>query len=293
MAAKTIQYPFAYDENNNLVSIKDVDREHRGEHSYRCPNCGEPMRPRQGEHNVWHFAHDNHQCSQESYIHKTAKLLLAERFNSRSIPFCIAVSAESPCKQFSSCPKAEEYRCRMPLPPKATEYNLLDYYDLPAETEVDITEPDGETHYRPDVLLKSSDQKRQPIFIEVWYKHKSEIDKIRSGHRIIEIRLRGMDDLEALKSTTCFREDNNIQYYNFVRSVKPRDIVVATLNYAEECECPCSTNSLPPCQTDKNTFIREYRCPRCGSPLVQRKGYSLFYGCSNYPKCDYAVSIDE
>lgn len=293
MATKIIQYPFAYDENNNLVFIKDVDREHRGEHSYHCPNCGEPMRPRLGEHNVWHFAHDNHQCSQESYIHKTAKLLLAERFNSRSAPFNICFRVWGKCGFYSTCPQADEYRCRLPVPPTIKKYNLLDYYDLPAETEVDITEPDGETHFRPDVLLRSSNPKRHPIFIEVFYKHKSEIDKLKSGHRIVEIRLRGMEDLEALKTETCLRESDNIKYYNFTNPVWPRDIVEATLKYAEECECPCSTNHLPPCQVEKDVFLKNYQCPRCGSALVLRKGYSPFYGCSSYPRCDYAISITE
>lgn len=31
-------------------------------------------------------------------------------------------------------------------------------------------------------------------------------------------------------------------------------------------------------------------CPRCGGQLVRRNGkYSEFYGCSNYPKCDFTV----
>lgn len=31
-------------------------------------------------------------------------------------------------------------------------------------------------------------------------------------------------------------------------------------------------------------------CPRCGGQLVLREGkYSRFYGCSNYPKCDFTV----
>ncbi len=32
-------------------------------------------------------------------------------------------------------------------------------------------------------------------------------------------------------------------------------------------------------------------CPRCGGKLVQKNGkFGLFYGCSNYPKCDYTAS---
>lgn len=31
-------------------------------------------------------------------------------------------------------------------------------------------------------------------------------------------------------------------------------------------------------------------CPRCGGQLVLRKGkYSEFYGCSNYPQCDFTI----
>ena len=29
-------------------------------------------------------------------------------------------------------------------------------------------------------------------------------------------------------------------------------------------------------------------CPRCGSPLMLKKGnYGEFYGCSNYPYCNF------
>lgn len=36
--------------------------------------------------------------------------------------------------------------------------------------------------------------------------------------------------------------------------------------------------------------IRSGICPRCGGNLVKRNGkYGAFYGCSNYPKCNYIV----
>lgn len=35
-------------------------------------------------------------------------------------------------------------------------------------------------------------------------------------------------------------------------------------------------------------------CPRCGGNLVQRNGkFGSFYGCSNYPKCDYTIKQGE
>ena len=35
-------------------------------------------------------------------------------------------------------------------------------------------------------------------------------------------------------------------------------------------------------------MIRQRRCPRCGGQLVARHGkYGDFYGCSNYPRCNF------
>lgn len=35
-------------------------------------------------------------------------------------------------------------------------------------------------------------------------------------------------------------------------------------------------------------------CPRCGGNLVQRNGkFGPFYGCSNYPKCNYTLKQDK
>ena len=34
-------------------------------------------------------------------------------------------------------------------------------------------------------------------------------------------------------------------------------------------------------------------CPFCGGKLTLRKGYNVFYGCSNYPKCNYVKKVSE
>ena len=40
----------------------------------------------------------------------------------------------------------------------------------------------------------------------------------------------------------------------------------------------------------KNAAIRD--CPRCGSPLVRRKGrYGDFWGCSSFPRCRFTENI--
>lgn len=43
---------------------------------------------------------------------------------------------------------------------------------------------------------------------------------------------------------------------------------------------------------DKMFSLQQGKCPRCGGMLVFRNGkYGAFYGCSNYPKCNFTQNI--
>ena len=77
-----IRYRTAFDENNNLVDIRDVSKEERHEHTYRCIMCGEVLLPRLGNERARHFYHGKDTtCDGESYIHKLAKLRIKEKFD--------------------------------------------------------------------------------------------------------------------------------------------------------------------------------------------------------------------
>ena len=68
----------AYDENDNIVHIKDAEK---GK-SYRCPDCGAEVRPRKGTKKTHHFFHMNAEdCgnSGESIVHKYYKELIASQ----------------------------------------------------------------------------------------------------------------------------------------------------------------------------------------------------------------------
>jgi hypothetical protein len=42
----------------------------------------------------------------------------------------------------------------------------------------------------------------------------------------------------------------------------------------------------------RDNAVSSGRCPKCGGKLVLREGrYGRFYGCSNYPKCNYTLNI--
>lgn len=44
-------------------------------------------------------------------------------------------------------------------------------------------------------------------------------------------------------------------------------------------------------QQRRDRAVASGKCPRCGGNLVLRKGkYGKFYGCSNYPKCNYTLN---
>ena len=136
MAKKDIQYPYAVDEQNNLIYIEDIHRENRHDHSYRCPNCGHSMLPRLGDHNAHCFAHsENQKCGVESYIHVVAKRILTNRFNDRSRPFIVKFRTQCICKDNEICKGFTPSFCEKGLVDK---FDLHQFYDLPAQEEVRI-----------------------------------------------------------------------------------------------------------------------------------------------------------
>ncbi|MGD9559123.1 MAG: type I DNA topoisomerase, partial [Oscillospiraceae bacterium] len=70
-----------------------------------------------------------------------------------------------------------------------------------------------------------------------------------------------------------------------------RNMVVKTGRYGKFLACP----GFPECRNTKQ-LVREMPgiCPKDGGKLVLRRSGKgrIFYGCANYPKCDF-VSWDE
>ena len=248
--AMTIQYPYAYDENNNLIHIEDVERETRREHQYYCPNCGQKMAPCQGEYNAWHFAHDNHKCGLESYIHKTAKLILVQRFREGRSPLSIRIMNidVSSCKKAKECTDYDPFICHfaysvLPESLLYSDYCLTDHYKNAIE---EATVGD----YRPDVLLRSEDSRWKDFFIEFNYRHRSSESKIKSGFPIIEIDLYGLEDLKWLKIVTILSEDDGRSHlYGFKakQGLDPEVIQESIRKYLAECDCPVDDERLPMC----------------------------------------------
>lgn len=70
--------PFAIDDEGRLYSPEGAEKGR----NYLCPACQKPVIFKQGEIRVAHFAHNvSDTCSQETIVHKTAKLLVQKAVN--------------------------------------------------------------------------------------------------------------------------------------------------------------------------------------------------------------------
>ena len=65
-------------------------------------------------------------------------------------------------------------------------------------------------------------------------------------------------------------------------------IYLEELNIADKAARKNHNAQVSAHQYERKQKIREGICPRCGGTLVYRKGkYGPFWGCSNYPKCNF------
>lgn len=185
-----VKYHYALDEQNRLVCIDEVTEEDRHAHSYHCLNCGAGMIPRMGEVRFWHFAHrgnDDH-CGTETYLHKLAKRLIKEKFD-REGYFEVGYYRDVKCSDQDTCPftKPEECHDR-----KLDPFDLKQFYDTCIEEQ-------SVNGYIADLMLTSSEKPdREPVFIEIQVSHKSTDQKLQSGLRIIEIRIKTEEDIKSL-----------------------------------------------------------------------------------------------
>lgn len=225
-----IKCRYAFDENDNLVNIDDVIKEERHLHTYRCVACGEPLLPKIGMVRVPHFSHDkDHTCDGETYLHELAKHRLKERFDDKTKPFYISYEAEIICKNIDDC-KWKNENCDRPCQYHSVDLKL--YYDT-AKLEQGI-EYKGKK-YRADVGLtnvgltnsKSKDVSNY-ILLEICVSHECEQEKIDSGLRIIEFRIKSENDIDDLVTQSEFHASpqwekekrKKICFYNFERKIK-------------------------------------------------------------------------
>ena len=213
-----IKYKHAFDENGTLVCIDSISKEERKLHKYTCVGCGNPLLPRAigSQYRRAHFYHKEEVvCSGETYLHKLAKHIIKNKFDTES-SFNIVYNVSRVCNN-TEC-KYRNSRCYEERSPYKVD--LKKYYDT-------CTEESSIKGYVADLLLTNSKTPTlEPILIEVCVSHPCDENKIKSGLRIIEIKIKDEQDIFCLKNKSAVRESrfatnrgNMVSFFSFKREL--------------------------------------------------------------------------
>jgi len=185
-----VQYPYADIGGKELLHISEVNEDNRRTYNYVCPYCKKPLRPRLGLYRAHCFAHKKgERCDPDRYIHRTAIDLLEQKWN-RDEPFEIKMTVRFECEEYGNCffHYDSERSC---VREEVKTYDLKKHY-----SRCLVEKKVGE--FIPDLCLIDDTGKHEPIFIEIWSKHKNSEKKAESEYMIIEIRLKTTAELEEL-----------------------------------------------------------------------------------------------
>lgn len=182
----------ALNEMGQIVYVDDVPS---GIHcKCFCPACNEQLIAKnQGTKRIHHFAHySGKECDYavESMLHRLAKERVREAFLSKSEYF-IGFECNSYCKNDKTCKFIRHSKC---CKKEIKRFDLKQFYDS-CEQEI----PYDKIHRRSDLKLFSSvNPDRIPIYIEFCVTHASDMEKLHSGNKIIEIKIETEEDIDEL-----------------------------------------------------------------------------------------------
>lgn len=214
-----VQYKYARLESGALCPISAVNKDNRYDHKYYCISCGGELKPRIGRKNAHHFYHVDPDCpcSGETYLHKLAKIKLKEKFDNTE-QFLVSFRRKMKCSEFAGC-DFSSYGC---ITDVIEEFDLKEHYtECEIEAKIDY---DGQI-YRADLMLsRGVENDSGSLLIEIWVKHKSTDCKLKSGLRVIELRVASEEDIERycnggiIESIDYLEKERKVSFYGFNRS---------------------------------------------------------------------------
>lgn len=196
------QYKYGLASNGECVCVDNLSRDTVAYGTtYTCPSCDDELIPHLGNHKIKHFVHKNAECSAESYLHATAKYIVANRFNAcvhEARPFYLKWIKVFRCKHLKRllAPRAEQ---------DATT-DLTKHFTI-ATVEKMVRGWIG------DVVL-SNPETGKILLIEIAVTHPCDIGKLKSNLPIIEISLESLADLETRLSDTIDENDDFTTLFN-------------------------------------------------------------------------------
>ena len=203
---------YAIDASGKLVHVDDVPNGLKcGCH---CPCCNERLEAKNaGERKTHHFAHASGcDCSgaYESMLHLLAKEKVMSAFLEGG-EFWIEYSFSEVCDHLSNCPLADIYNnpnCKAYVDKR---FDLKKLYDR-CEQE----RPYDSIKRRSDLKIYSSvNPSLPPIYLEFCVTHASDVEKLHSGEKIIEIKIDSNEDVENIITNACIRACEKISFYGF------------------------------------------------------------------------------
>ena len=246
-----IKYQYANNENGEIVSINDLTKEESKSHTFKCISCGNTLIPRAigSKSRRPHFYHKELvECNGETYLHELGKSVIKKKFV-ESDTFFISYDATIECDN-KTCDLRNSF-CSVI---KSKIFNLKSYYDT-CSIEVPVK------GYVADLLLKSSQKDIPPVLIEICVTHQCTEEKRTSGLRIIEIRITGEKDIDALKNCRCLEcnkykeKDFMVEFFNFKSLYEERlHVTIKRVSY---------TPSI-----DETVLVRDIRCDNVDSKFI-------------------------
>lgn len=189
-----------------LTNIKDATRNSSG--VYFCIQCNDELIVRKGEINRHHFSHKNKlACNYETYLHKIGKLKFFSIYKNcleNNIPFYIE---SNPIKICTTCNEKENHNFNCNMYSGSEKIDLTTIFDK-------VYLEKNHNDFIADVLLKST-KRLEVIFIEICVTHQCEDIKIKSGNRIIEIKVEKEVDIDFLDDRYFHKSIANCRFYNF------------------------------------------------------------------------------
>lgn len=201
---------FALDENNNIIDIRNANKE--CEHQYFCPHCHNEMIAKRGNIRQWHFAHKTDKCSYDSYLHSVAEKMIMDWFNQNKSIF-LEMVAYTRCNKYDECRFRIDEFCSGSI---TVKHNLKEYYSR-------CTQERGYNGFIADLLCESENDSTSPIFIEIFVTHECSPEKKKSGIRIIEFHIQSEQDILHIINSTKIVENDMVRLYNFKRKIIKTD----------------------------------------------------------------------
>lgn len=206
-----IKYKYAINENEDLVSIDNLNNHNRKKSRYFCISCGKELIARLGKVKVHHFAHKKAlTCSEETYLHSLGKRLFFDNYSDcleKQKPFTIEIYQKRICNHYEN-----EIGLKCKLSKAMSKFDLTKYFDK-------ISIEKREDSFIADILLISKNNKEK-LFVEIAVSHLSSEQKLTSDYRIIELEIDNETDFEPIKRKHLSVKDSNIRFINF----EPKEI---------------------------------------------------------------------